>query len=276
MFECYVNGHRRVAVLVDENPRYKRLLMIAPHGNTVDVVKFQHDAFAHGGWSQLSTEHAALRYALTFRKSQYFFKTDRALRAMSEVIMELKTLDMKSLVAEYNRITGHTISKFESKAKAIAAIEKASATQQPAEKPASVSAPAPSDVAADIIPTIPVNAAKEPAMTKTDKPAAKKAATTKKAPAAKKEAPAKKVTPAKKAPAAKKADPRTRAEKTAAMTKGSGGMIVKLLKEGKLDDDSIISRVLKEFPDREVNNLQVSWYRSQLYSAGALKKPAKK
>ena len=246
MFECFVNGHRRVAVLVDENPRYKRLLMIAPHGNTVDVVKFQHDAFAHGGWSPLNTEHAALRYALTFRKSKYFFKTDRALRAMSEVTMELKTLDMKSLVAEYNRITGLNITKFESKAKAIAAIEKASATQQPAETTAPAPSPITSDVAAGIIPTIPVNAAKEPDMPKTTKPAAKKA------------------------------DTRTRAEKTAAMTKGSGGMIVKLLKEGKLDDDSIISRVLKEFPDREVNNSQVSWYRSQLYSAGALKKPAKK
>ena len=272
MFECFVNGHRRVAVLVDENPRYKRLLMIAPHGNTVDVVKFQHDAFAHGGWNLLSTEHAALRYALTFRKSKYFFKTDRALRAMSEVMMELKTLDMKSLVAEYNRITGHTVTKFESKAKAIAAIEKASATQQPVEKPA----PMTSSDAADIVPTIPVNAAKEPDMPKTTKPAAKKAATTKQSTPAKKAAQVKKEAPAKKASAAKKADTRTRAEKTAAMTKGSGGMIVKLLKEGKLDDDSIISRVLKEFPDREVNNSQVSWYRSQLYSAGALKKPAKK
>lgn len=277
MFECFVNGHRRVAVLVDENPRYKRLLMIAPHGNMIDVLKFQHADFAHGGWSVLNTERAALHYALTFRKSPYFFKTDRALCAMTEVIMELNTLDMKALVAEYNRLTGSTVSKFESKAKAIAAIEKASGVKQPAVPVKSTAQPmTATSEAVDIISSDTTTITKEQVMNTATKPA-KKTPAAKKSAADKSSKPTKKATAAAKpAKAAKSASDMTRAQRTAAMTKGSGGLIIKLLKEGKLDDDSIISKVLKEFPDREIKNQQVSWYRSQLYSAGVLEKPAKK
>lgn len=267
MFECFVNGHRRVAVLVDENPRYKRLLMIAPHGSTVDVLKFQHADFARGGWSQLTGERRALHYALTFIKSPYFAKTDRALRAMREIMMELTTLSMKDLVAEYNRITGLNITKFETKAKAIAAIEKAAAPKQPVTKD-----PRP---AVDIVPTVQPATKEQDMATKTEK--TKKAAPTKKtAPA--KAAPTKKAAPAKAKAAPEKkprgkpsADSIERAKRNAAPKKGSGALIVSLLKEGQLDDDSIVSQVLKKFPERHTTNGHVAWYRSQMRKAGVLK-----
>ena len=76
------------------------------------------------------------------------------------------------------------------------------------------------------------------------------------------------IDPVVKTPAKKTGDARVdRAKRVCATTNGAGGMILKLLREGK-DHDAILSRVLSAFPDNATKPTHISWYQSMRRAAG--------
>lgn len=253
-FPVFVDANRRFAVQVDENPRYTRLLTLGPGG--IDVIKFL--PYQMKRWYPYAdVPHAALRYVHTFARST-LSKTYRAVRAMEEVMQELNKLSMPELVAEFNQLSGKDVKRFSSKAAALTAIRKLTPITN------GTAAPEPKLAANDEAQQTP----KENDMGTTKK-TTKTTKTSKPTKASSKKAPAAKV--ASKKPRNVSADALERAKKVAQMEKGSGGLIVHMLKAGKTDDDGIVSAVLKKFPDRKVSTTQVSWYRSMLIRAGAIK-----
>ena len=253
-FPVFVDANRRFAVQVDENPRYTRLLTLGPGG--IDVIKFL--PYQMKRWYPYAdVPHAALRYVHTFARST-LSKTYRAVRAMEEVMQELDKLSMPELVAEFNRLSGKDVKRFSSKAAALKAIRKLTSIIN------GTAAPEPKLAANDEA----QQSTKENDMGTTKK-TTKTTKTSKPTKTASKKAPAAKT--ASKKPRNESAGALERAKKVAQMEKGSGGLIVHMLKAGKTDDDGIVSAVLKKFPDRKVSTTQVSWYRSMLIRAGVIK-----
>jgi len=284
----YKDKQGRYAVEVDENPRYRRMLCAAGSGQ-VDIVKVGPDEFSERGFTLLPADVlGAGRFARTYSGS-CLFKTARAARVIKELVMaDLGGMSMAELVAEYNRITGKSVKKFETKAAGIRAIARATEPKnveaeeteqeraakaeraknlQKARQDAKAYRAAQGEKVAEA-----ANAAaeKEREANGGELPSERAMRLTAEQLSKETQMATKKQKPKRKA-AAPKGNGLDRAKRVAQMTKGSGGMIIELLKKGKADDDAIVSAVLKKFPERKVNAGQVGWYRSMLVKAKVLK-----
>jgi hypothetical protein len=288
-YTLYLNHARRLALEIDANPKFKRVIRIQDRGG-LDIVNMTDGELQREGFfpaDPVTCPHGALRFALTFSRSE-LAKTDRAARMLDEVKKhEMKQLTVDTLAAEYARLTGRPYPVFKNRAAGVKALTLASAMKNVADASASTKKENTMSDATTTNGTTPKTtppagteakkAAKKPGKVAVTKPAAKAAKKTAPAkPAAKSTAkPAKnKPAPAAKAKREKApsmVDPLARAKAVAKMTEGSGGMIVGFLKAGKMDHDQIVSAVLKKFPDRKVNATQVAWYKSQLVKAKAIK-----
>ena len=120
-----INKAGRTGVLLDENPRYRRVLRSA--GSGLDVDRLQPLEWISDGWLPLP-DARPLSYAHTFGAST-LNKTARAVATLKEIIAmtDLNALTVAQLTEEYNRLTGKRTKQFKSKAAALAAITKAQA-----------------------------------------------------------------------------------------------------------------------------------------------------
>lgn len=255
--------HRHIAAEVDVNPRYRRWLMVA--GNGVDIVKMTEADVAKAEWQAVDLERGALRFALCFARST-LPKSARAWNVMKEIIqMELQGMSMADLVAQYNKLTGRTIKKFETKAAAIKAITKVSTPQNVVAAEPLAQATSGNGAMMQTATQLLENGMTTKAKTKRKSAVKKETKPTRPAKSAKKSAAA----PKKRGkPDAAKIE---RAKKIANTKNGAGGVIVALLKAGKLDVDAILSQAIKKFPEQSTKLSHVYWYRSMLKAAGVLK-----
>src|SRR5690606_508513 len=227
MFQVLMDPHRRFAVVVDENPRYTRLL--TNEGRGVDIIKVLPYQLKRWAPFEMLNHRAALRYAITWIRSTTS-KTQRAARALEEVMSkELHEMSMPELVAEFNRLTGKETKRFATKTAAINAIKKAVGATKNVNEPASTQ-PEPSNTTEET---------SMPAKTKTAKTKATKTKIAKTKPA--------KISKPRGKPAQ---DAIEKAKRICASDKGSGGYIRQLLLAGEDDTEKILSKVLKKFPDR--------------------------
>lgn len=218
--KLYIDAQRRLGVVIDENPIYKRVLCV--NGGMVDVVKMGPDAFEQRGFLASEDSRGAWQFANTFARST-LVKTSTAVKAIQEIQMsEAVKLTMKDAVAEYNRLTGKSIKRFES----LAAAQKA--------------------------------LAKLTEVTNAEKPNGAMKLTADQLTAGDKDMVAKKT----KSKKSVNGSGDERAKKIWAAKRGAAALIVELIKEKKYDDEQIASRVIKKFPNGKTDAKAVAWYRA--------------